>query len=560
MVRRNRSWLYLFLVVLLIGVMSLAACDSGDETTTTGAPGQDTTATTGAEGEKTPGGIAVEYIDEPSFIDPVNAQESEGVEVVSQVFDSLVALDPVTAELVPGAAESWETNDDASVWTFKLRQGAKFHNGREVVAQDFKYALERVADPASKSEIAYHLDAIKGAKEVMDGTTKEISGIRVVDDYTLEITLNSPWADFGPVMAHPGFGPVPKEEVDKDPAAFAEQPVGNGPFMMDGPWQHDQLIKVVRFDDYVGDKALLDGVNFQIFKDEETAFLEFKAGNVDFTHIPPGQIAATTAEFGESDDGYTAAPGKQVLIGKEMATYFVGINVKIPPMDNPDVRRALSLAINREAINETVYEGIREIATGIVPPNAPGAQPDGFPYAKYDVEQAKQLLAKAGFPDGQGIPTLTLGVNSGAGHEEPMQLVQADLKAIGVNVELEATEFAQYLDARDAGKWPIYRAGWIADYPTEDNFLYPLFHTGSADNDSFYSNPEVDKALDEARQITDDQERYAALANVEKMIGEDAPLIPLVYYAHRDVVSARVNGFVYDPVGIGHWESAWISE
>jgi ABC-type transport system substrate-binding protein len=538
----------------------LAGCASDDEeTTTTGAPGQETT-TSEAAGEKTPGGTAVEYIDEPSFIDPVNAQESEGVEVVSNIFDGLVTLDPITVELKPAVAESWEPNADASVWTFHLRQGSKFHNGREVVAQDFKYAFERIVDPESKSEIAYHFDPVKGVKEVQDGTTKEISGVKVIDDYTLEITLLAPWADFVYVLAHPAYVPVPKEEVDKDPAAFAEQPVGNGPFMMDGPWQHDQLIKVVRFDDYYGDKALLDGVNFQVFQDEETAFLEFRAGNVDFTHIPPGQIEATKAEFGESDDGYTSAPGKQVLIGKEIATYFVGLNVTIPPMDNPDVRRAMSLAINREAMNETVYEGVREVASGFVPPNLPGAQPGGFPYSKYDVEQAKELLAKAGYPNGEGLPTLTLGLNSGAGHEEPMQLVQADLKAIGINVEFEATEFAQYLDARDAGKWPLYRAGWIADYPTMDNFLYPLFHTGSADNDSFYSNPAVDTALEEARQVTDNEERYTALANVEKMVGEDAPVIPLNYYAHRDVVSARVNGFIYDPVGIGHWDKAWISE
>jgi ABC-type transport system substrate-binding protein len=332
--------------------------------------------------------------------------------------------------------------------------------------------------------------------------------------------------------------------------------------MMDGPWQHDQLISVVRFDDYYGEKALLDGVNFQVFRDEETAFLEFRAGNVDFTHVPPGQIEPSIAEFGESEDGLEAAPGAQVLIGPETAIYFVGINMNDELLgQNLELRKAISMAINREAINTAVYEGVRNIAGGFVPEGITGFEENAWgENSQYNLEQAQALMEEAGYPNGEGLPTFSLGFNSGAGHEEVMQLVQQDLQAIGINVEFESSEFAQFLDARDAGEFQLFRSGWLADYPTQDNFLYPLFHSEAADNDSFYNNPEVDQALLDARAIPDAEESQAAYLNVEKMIGEDVPVVPITHYRHRDVVSARVNGFIYDPIGLGHWDLAWISE
>lgn len=559
MVKRNRGWLYLVLVVLLVGALGLVAgCAPGDEGTTTTGPGAETTTTAAAE--KTPGGVAVEYIDEPAFLDPVNAQESEGIEVVYNIFDGLVDFDPKTSEIRPAVAESWEGDEDLTVWTFKLKQGTKFHNGRDVVAGDFKYAWERIANPENKSEIAYHLSAIQGFQEMQDGQAQELTGVRAVDDLTLEVTLSYSFADFPYVTGHPSLGPVPREEVEKDAAAWADMPIGNGPFMMKGPWQHNQVVQVVRFDDYYGETALLDGVDFRIFTDEETAYLEFRAGNVDFTHIPVGQLQAAVSEFGESEDGLEASPGNQVLIGPETAIYYIGFNMELAPVDNADVRRAISLAINRQAIADTIYEGTRNPATGIVPEGMVGFQENAWPYSQHDPEQAKQLLAQAGFPDGQGLPEITLGFNAGAGHEDLMQLVQADLRAIGVNARFESLEFAQYLDKLDEGAYPLWRLGWIADYPIMDNFLFPLFTTDSADNHANYSNPAFDSGVTAARQNRDQDARIAAYQELERMVGQDAPVIPIVTYRHRDVVSSRVNGFIYTPLGLGTWDKAWISQ
>ncbi len=547
----KRHTLVFLVVALVLATAAFLVSGCGDE---------GTTGTTGAGGEKpVKGGTFTFYIGEPAFIDPVNGQESEGIQVINSVFDSLLFFDFKTGKLVPAAAEKWESNADASVWTFHLNKDAKFHNGRKVTAADFKYAWERICNPANESEISYHLSAVKGFDAMQEGTATELEGVKVLDDYTLEVTLAYPFADFEFVVSHPSLGPVPKEEVEKDPKAFAEKPVGNGPFMMAEPWAHDQYIKVVRFDDYYGQEPYLDGVDFKIFKDDETAFLEFKAGNLDFTVIPSGQVKAVAAEYGESADGYTVEPGKQVLLGPEVSIYYILFNTKDDVLKNVDLRRAISLAINRQAICDTVYEGMRVPATGIVPSGILGYLDNQWAYCKYDPAQAKEFLAKAGYPDGQGLPEISIGFNSGRGHEDVMALIQANLKDVGIQSKLDGVEWAQYLDKLDAGEFQMARLGWLADYPIMDNFLYPLFYSKSADNHSFYENPTVDEKLLAARKITDVEARIKAYQEVDRMIGEDAPVIPINVYRHGRVGSDRIRGFVFDNMGLADLASVWIA-
>lgn len=557
--RFKRTWVFVILAMVLVGAMGLIV-GCGGTTTTTAGPGGETSTTASGE-QAVAGGTLNYYINEPAFIDPVNVQESEGTQVANAVFDSLVAFDAKTSALVPAAAEKWEANADATVWTFHLRQGAKFHDGTDVKAGDFKYAWERICNPANKSEISYHLAAVKGYDEMQADppTATELSGVKVVDDYTLEVTLSYAFGDFEYVVGHPALAPVPKAAVEKDPKAFADMPIGNGPFKMAEPWKHDQYVKVARFDDYYGDKALLDGVDFKIFKDEETAMLEFRAGNVDFTTIPSGQVNATKAEFGESPDGLEVFPGQQTLLGPETAVYYVLMNNLDPILKNADVRRAFSLAINRQAIADTVYEGVRTPATGIVPEGMVGWVKDAWTYSKYDVEQAKTLLEKAGYPGGKGIPEILLSFNTGAGHEDVMALIQSDLKAIGVNTKFDGSEWAQYLDKLDSKKYQMGRLGWIADYPIMDNFLYPLFASTSADNACYYNNPAVDKAIQDARKIVDTAARIAAYQAIEKTIGEDAPVIPIVTYRHHNLGSERTRSLVYSPMGLAALDKAWIA-
>ncbi|MHB1017375.1 MAG: peptide ABC transporter substrate-binding protein [Coriobacteriia bacterium] len=551
--RIRKGFSILLALALVASMFSIAGCAAEEE------PTDDGTEEPAAD-EITRGGTFNFYISEPAFIDPFNLQESEGTQVGQAVFDSLVAFDPITSELKPAAAASWEPNEDATVWTFKLVEGAKFHDGSDVTAADFKYAWERICTPANESEISYHLGVVKGYDEMQAETATELSGVKVVDDYTLEVTLNYGFADFEFVVGHPALAPVPQEAVEADPAAFSDMPIGNGPFKMAEPWAHDQYIKIVKSDDYYGEEPIIDGVDFKILADQDTAFLEFEAGNLDFVPIPSGRIQTTVDTYGESPDGYTLNPGEQVSLGAEQAIYYLLVNTTDPALKDPNVRAALSLAIDRQDICDKVFEGTRTPATGIVPPGIVGQSANAFPYAKYDVEAAKAKLAEAGFPEGAGFPTISLEYNSGSGHEDILQLVQEDLKAIGVNGELVGSEWAQYLDKLGAADYQVGRLGWIADYPIMDNFLYPLFKTGSSDNYSFYSNADVDAKLDEARTTVDDDARVALYQEIESIVGEDAVSIPMFYYRHTRVASDRVNDGVYSANGLFTFESCWLSE
>lgn len=551
--RISKGLALLLSFALVLAVFSAAGCAKKDD------GGGEVTEPT-SEIQK--GGTFAFYINEPAFIDPINGQESEGIQVLQAVFDGLVEFDKLTNELVPAAAESWEANADASVWTFHLRKGAKFHNGREVTAADFKYAWERICNIENESEISYHLSAIKGYDEMQAGTATELSGVKAVDDYTLEVTLSYPYGDFEQVVGHPTLAPVPKEEVEKDAKAFADMPVGNGPFKMAEPWAHDQYIKVVRFDDYYGDAPNIDGVDFKIFKDEDTAWLEFQAGNLDFTTIPAGQIPDILAEYGESPDGYTVEPGKQALTGTELATYYFPFNLEDATLKNPLVRQAISLAINRQAIIDTIFDGIRVPATSIIPPAVAGYKEGAWPYAKYDVEAAKAALVEAGFPGGEGLPTIKIRVNTGSGHEDIVQLMIADLAAVGIKAELDGAEWAQHLDAMQSGDFMMGRLGWSADYPIADNFLYPLYSSENigADNMSRYNNPEVDAAILAAREISDSTERAAAFAKIDATVGADCPAVPIMYYTHGRVGSDRVRNGVYGALNEFAFETVWLAQ
>ncbi len=545
-----RTSIALLLVLgLAFSVLGLAGCAPEEEPPDTEEPV--------AEGPFE-GGTFNYYISEPAYIDPLNLQESEGTQVGQALFDSLVTFDPITGEITPAAAETWESNEDATVWTFNLVEGALFHNGREVVAEDFKYAWERIANPENESAIPYHLSAVLGYDEMQDGTATELEGVVALDDYTLEVTLSYGFGDFQYVVGHPALAPVPAEEVEA--GDFGEMPIGNGPFKMSEPWAHDQYIRVEKFDDYYGSAPWIDGIEYRILADQDTAFLEFQAGTVDFTQIPAGQIELTIDEYGESPDGYTANPGEQVLLGGELATYYILMNNNDEVLSDPMVRRALSLAIDRQAICDVLFEGTRSPATGIVPDGVFGFQDNAWAYSRYDVDEARDLLAEAGYPDGEGLPTILLEFNTGAGHEDIMQLIQGDLAAIGIESELSGMEWAQYLDMLLEGTYQMGRLGWIADYPIMDNFLYPLWKTGSSDNFAFYSNTEVDEMLEDARVTVDDDERVEKYREVEQMIGEDAPVIPLMFYNHNHVASDRVMDGVYSANGLFDFVNVWLDQ
>ncbi len=567
---KKRIWLVLTLaIVLSAAVLALAAC--------------------GGAGGGRAGGTLNVFISEPAYIDPNLVVESEGGQVDYALFEGLTKFNQKTLALEPGVAESWKSNADATVWTFNLKHGTKFHNGREVVAGDFKYSWERLCNPKNESQYSGLLNMIKGYDEFVAANTPpaaasttagettttaavtattaapavtEISGIKVVDNYTLEVTMTKPFAEFPLVVGVIDTAPVPKEELDTEAKAkaFALMPIGNGPFKMAEPWKSGQYIKVVRFEDYSGTKPKIDGVNFKIYADAQTAWVDFQAGTLDWTVIPPGQYKSSVTQYGLADDGLTSNPGKQVENGAEPSAYFLTMNNNDDLMKNADLRRAISLAINRQAICDVVWEGTRKPATSCVPASIPGYEANAWQYCRYDVEAAKAMLATAGYPGGAGLPTIKLSFNSGALHEQVMQLVQADLKAIGINTEFDTSDAPTFYGKLSDGKFQIARCGFGVDYPSIDDYMTPVFGADSGSNYDKFKDAAIQQEMADARAILDDDKRLAAWKKIVKEIGDICPDVPIAVYAHERVTSSRVHNLTCSPLLLLDLTDCWISQ
>lgn len=491
------------------------------------------------------GGTFKYYISDPVAIDHYNLQESEGTQVGHVLFDSLVEWDWDKGDVKAKAAESWEINDDNTVFTFHLKD-AKFHNGDPVTSESFKRGWQRLVDTTmtTPGEIGYHLAPVVGYDEMAAGEATELTGLTCPDDKTFVVTLKEPMADFLAVCCHPGLAPAPQAALD-DAANYLLAPIGNGPFMMDGKWESGQYINVKRFDDYYGDKPALDAINFSIQKDPKTAYSELEAGNMDFCQIPTGRFAELTEKYGSSVDGYTISPSRQTLAGAEASVYYLAVNLEDETMANKDLRHAIGLAINRQNIVDTLFEGVREPADNVFPPII-DKKGGSWEYAKYDPEAAKKIIDEKGLAG----TTIKLSYNSGGGHEDIMSCIQADLIAVGLNVEQDTKEWAAYLQGLTDGDFQMGRMGWIADYPTLDNFIFPNFYSTADNNYSRYNNPEVDAAIDDARKIADEDERKDAYRKINQMVADDMPIIPIMFYAHQHVASDRVNELYYNAQGI----------
>ncbi len=491
-------------------------------------------------------------IQDPVSLDPAQLQESEGIQIGKQIFDGLMENDPDTMELVPAMAESFEPNEDASVFTFNLKKGVMFQNGRECTADDFVYSWNRVCDPDTASEVAYHMSPILGFDEVQDGTAETLEGVKALDDYTLEVTLSYPYADFVYHTAHPVFSPIPKEVVEEVGSEnFTENPVGTGPFKFVS-WTHEQEVVLEKNADYYGEnKPILDGIVCKIYMDEDTAYQDFKAGALNDCQIPLGQFEAAEAEYGD-----------RALFNPMLGIYYYGMNMNTDPWkDNLALREAMNYAVDRQTLCDVIMEGQRNPATGLVPEGIVGFQPNAMAY-DYDVNMAAQKLEEAGFPGGQGFPAVTLGYNTGIGHDVIAQFLQGNYQEVGITFSLEGYEWGTFLNLIQAEEITFFRLGWLADYPIMDNFLYPMYYSENAgvDNMTYYNNPEVDDLLVTARQTPDEDERIALYREAEDKILADAPVVPLMFYKTSRVYSEGIGGYIRTADDITPMELVYFTE
>lgn len=490
---------------------------------------------------------------DPGAIDPRFVADDEGRVVADALFDSLVALDG-DLRVIPAAAERWQVNADATEFTFHLRRDATFHDGTPVTASAFVRSFERIVDGTAspRSFVAYRLSPVQGFEQAQ-AEGGGLEGLEAVDEHTLVIRLRYPFAEFVASLADPSLAPVPPS-ADTSPGEFHERPVGNGPFQMAEPWQHNQFIRVARYADHPA-PARLDEVVFHIYADDpglDGQHADLRAGQLHFAELPVAQLQTAIEEFGLSDDGYT---GPGVLDGVSSTIYYYGFNTARPPFDDPDVRRAVSLLIDREAIVEEVTAGSREVADAIVPPSIPGAQDDVCDTCRYDPEEAAALVGD------RSLGTLRLLYNTGRTHQAIAEAVQRSLEQhLDVEVELVAKGLQAFVRDLRAGEMELFRLGWEADYPSPGSYLLPLFHSSNigTDNLTRYADPEVDELLVQARGETDLQARRERYHEVERTVLDQAVVAPVLFYRHHHVVAPDVRELVYGPLGTVDLSRVWL--
>jgi oligopeptide transport system substrate-binding protein len=517
---------YRWAALLAVPALLFAACGGDDK------PDKNQQGTADAK----QGGVFRIGIIEPTAIDPYNSQESEGILVTKQLFVGLVSNPNAEGEIQPGVAEKWAKNSDCTEWTFNLRSGTTFSNGDPVNAEAFIRGMTRAAKQSAASDVAYHMGGIAGYAE-LHGTGAEgappakataFSGLSAPDSNTLVVKLSAPDCEFDKKTLQSVMSPVPASAGEADNKAFNDMPIGNGPFKMKEPWRHDQGITLVRNDSYFGEKAHLQEVAITILPSQGALEAEYKgvqSGQFDFARIPPALIPQAKAEF-EPKGGFF----HQLTNGIN----YLLVNVANPPLKQADARKAISLAIDRDAIISGVFKGLQTKATSIVPPVFKAYYQAGVCDVcdKPDAARAKKLAASGGIPPGTKV---NLAFNTGGGHEAWVQAIQQQLQdTLGLKVELQPYPFKELLQkeaAKDAtGLW---RAAWSADYPSAENFLFPLLSKKSlppGDNRGRYDNAKFDDLLVQGRKTADDAERAKLIKQAEKIaIGDDMALIPLWY-------------------------------
>ena len=521
--------------VLATAGMLLAACggDSGGD------------GDTGGGEEAAGGGTFTVQIGEPQNpLVPGNTNETEGGQVVDSLFTGLITYNNETTELeYNGVAESIESEDSTN-WTVTLKDGWTFHDGTPVTADSFVDAWNYTALSTNAFGNSYFFANVVGyedlqgeadaeGNEIAPPAATEMSGLVVEDDLTFTVELTSPFAQYPITTGYTAFYPLP-EAFFEDPEAFGTQPIGNGPFQAEEPFVPGTGITLTKYDDFGGEEpAKADSVEYRVYAELNTAYTDAQAGNIDIVpQIPPDAITSAQDTFG---DRYFERASSSFT--------YIGFPTYDPRFEDKRVRQAFSMAIDREAITEAIFNGSREPAYSVISPVVAGSRDDACQYCTVDVEAANALLDEAGFDRSQPVEWW---FNAGAGHD---QWVQAAANQVRDNLGIDYTlkgdlQFAEYLPLLDSkGMTGPFRLGWIMDYPSPQNFLEPLYSTQAigGSNASFYSNPEFDALIAEGNSATDNDEAIAAYQAAEDLLLEDMPIMPMFFGKIQGVHSENVT-------------------
>ena len=577
MTRRGRGLKPLALLFCM--AMIAAGCgDSADEGGDGGGDGATRTTVEAArsdtcrtiEYEDAPeGGELVDYAqlssagDNTSF-DPGAVQTLDEAQITNALFDGLLDFDysdtcnPVLKPLV--AEDLPEVNDDATEFTFKIKDGQEFSNGEKIKPSNFKIAWERAGSAELASSYGYLMALIKDGSKLLDGSLKTLDSIVADDDaMTLKVTLEESQADFPAITTFSSFSPISKADYEKigntTGWGTAGITIGNGPFKLEKADSPDSgEVVIVRNDKWKGDingnkKVNLDKITFKLTTDVASAYQAFDAGEGDTATIPPGQYSAARGKYPNTVD--------QAVLG----TYFFDFGYTDPQVGgdkNLKLRQAISMAIDRDEINDKVYEGARVISTGITPPGIPGFKADLCKYCKTDPTEAKKLFDEWTADGGSVTGPIKISFNSGGGHEDVAAIMQANVKAaLGIDLQLNAIDEDYFKVIAEEGACQICRSGWYADYPTYGNFMVDLFGKVSIDGNNLgrHDDPEFEDLLADASKETDATKRGELYSQAEdRLINGTTSAIPLNWYTGDQVYREGIVNYILPPLGLYAWE------
>jgi len=476
---------------------------------------------------------------DPESLDPHKTSTVYEANILRDLFMGLVVQD-AKAELLPGAAESWTISDDGKVYTFKLRQGAKWSDGTPVTADDFVFSFRRLVDPATAAEYASMLYVVKNAEAVNTGKAKpEELGVRAVDPGTFEVTLNAPTPYFLEMLTHQSTYAVSKANVEKLGADFIKPGnlVTNGAYTLSEfiPNDHVKLVKNPGF--YDAGNVKIDIVNYLPTEDRSTAIKRYEAGEIDSNDdLPTEQMAELKAKFGD-----------QVRVGPYLGTYYYAIKLDKDPWSNPKLRRAISMAIDRDFLAEKVWANSMLPGYSMVPPGIQGYEPAIADYADMSQldreDEAKKILTELGYGPANPLK-LEIRYNTSENHKNTAIAIQEQLKPLGVEVTLLNTDTkTHYGHLEQKGDFDMARAGWIADYKDAESFL-GISRKASGNNYANFNNPEFEALMDKAAAAGGNAaERAKYLSEAEAVLVRELPNMPLLYYSYKTIVSPKLKGW-----------------
>ena len=573
------------LLVLVAVAVAAIACGGGDATDvvqdipsdtpsltstplpTPGAPGETGASTEPTEtevvvaieesiSEKPSGGVFRRLWSDPPTLDPALTSDTTSAGIVVEVFGGLVTLNP-DLQLVPDIAERWSISEDGLVYTFYLRPNAKFHDGKPVTAHDFKWSIDRAAHPDTASPVAdTYLNDIVGSEDVFEGRATDISGVRVIDDHTIEFTIDAPKAYFLAKLTYPTGHVLDRENVESGGRNWADTPNGTGPFKLK---EYDVGVRIIleRNEYYHREPAKLDSIVMNLAGGQSMAMYE--NDEIDITGVGFFDLDRILDPNEELNSHLIVAP-------PDFSVSYIGFNTTRPPFDDVNFRKALNYAVDKELIAKEVLSDLVVPAFGPVPPGFPGYNPD-LVGLRHDAELAKQFLADSKYADPDTRPRISVIV-PGTGGTITLDLevvLEMWRQVLGVEVEIQQVEWATYLqdlkDLNRRGFEAFAGLGWEADYPDPQDFLDILFHSESSINHGYYANAEVDRILEEARVEQGINERIELYHQAEELIVADAAWLPLWYTGERYVlVKPHIKGYRVTPMIIPKLKDIYIEE